>query len=177
MRRLAMMLGAIFALAMVGATSAATTLNVPLATLNGSGVSGSATLTDMGAQTQVVITVTGEPTSASEPDHIHVGQCGATLGAVKFPLKNVEGGTSTTVVNVALSDLQNGAYAINLHESAANIANYVACGNIPALATTNQAPTTKLPATGGVPSLAVVLVAGGLLGAGYALRRRSDKVS
>jgi LPXTG-motif cell wall-anchored protein len=171
MRRLAMLLGAIFALAMVGATSAATTLTVPLATLNGSGVSGSATLTDMGAQTQVVITVTGEPTSASEPDHIHVGQCGATLGAVKFPLKNVEGGTSTTVVNVALSALQNGNYAINLHESAANIGNYVACGNIPALA------TTTLPTTGGVPSLAVVLVAGGLLGAGYVLRRRSDKAS
>jgi LPXTG-motif cell wall-anchored protein len=171
MRRLAMMLGAIFALAMVGATSAATTLTVPLATLNGSGVSGTATLTDMGTQTQVVITVTGEATSASEPDHIHTGQCGATLGGVKFPLKNVEGGTSTTVVNVALSALQNGSYAINLHESAANIGNYVACGNIPALA------TTSLPATGGVPSLAVVLVAGGLLGAGYVLRRRSGKAS
>jgi LPXTG-motif cell wall-anchored protein len=171
MRRLAMMLGAIFALAMVGATSAATTLTVPLATLNGSGVSGTATLTDMGTQTQVVINVTGEATSASEPDHIHTGQCGATLGGVKFPLKNVEGGTSTTVVNVALSALQNGSYAINLHESAANIGNYVACGNIPALA------TTSLPATGGVPSLAVVLVAGGLLGAGYVLRRRSGKAS
>ncbi len=170
MRRVAMLVGAILALALLSVTSAATTVTIPLSTLNGSGVSGTATLTDMGnGTTQVVIQVNGEPASASEPDHIHTGQCGPTLGGVKYPLKNVESGTSTTVVNTSLSAIQTGGFAINLHESAANIKNYVACGNIPALAA-----AANLPATGGVPPFAIVLAAGIVLGAGYALRRRTD---
>jgi hypothetical protein len=175
MRKLAILLAVVLAVTMLGTASAADTVTIKLDTLNASGVSGTAVLTDMGGgQTQVVVTVTGEPVSASEPDHIHTGQCGATLGGVKFPLKNVEGGTSTTVVATSLASLETGGFAINLHESAANIAKYVACGNIPVMAAAAApAPAATLPATGGVPFAPIVLVAGALLGAGYALRRRS----
>lgn len=37
---------------------------------------------------------------------------------------------STTDVEVALDELLSGEYAINVHESAENIQNYIACGNI-----------------------------------------------
>jgi len=170
-----MVLAAILAIASLSVASAADSITVNLATLNASGVSGTAVLTATGNQTQVVVTVTGEPSAGSEPDHIHTGQCGATLGGVKYPLKNVESGTSTTVVDVPLASLETGGFAINVHESAANIANYVACGNIPAMAAAAAAPaaTPALPKTGGLPIAAVVLAAGTLLGAGYALRRRS----
>src|SRR5947207_1694335 len=124
MRKLGILLGICLGLGLIGVAFADT--RITLNPENNSGVSGSATLTAMGDQTQVVVTVTGEPAGASEPAHIHVGQCGPTLGAVKFPLKNIENGTSTTVVNVKLADIQTGGFAINLHESAANIGKYVA---------------------------------------------------
>ncbi|MFT4036697.1 MAG: hypothetical protein QM692_00850 [Thermomicrobiales bacterium] len=37
---------------------------------------------------------------------------------------------STTVVQTSLADIAMGGYAINVHESAENIGNYIACGNI-----------------------------------------------
>ena len=36
--------------------------------------------------------------------------------------------SSVTTVEVALTDLSAGGYAINVHESAENIGNYIACG-------------------------------------------------
>jgi hypothetical protein len=38
--------------------------------------------------------------------------------------------TSVTTVEASLTDLTAGGYAINVHESAENIGNYIACGNI-----------------------------------------------
>jgi plastocyanin len=98
----------------------------------------------------------GSPTKAQEseeshPAHIHDGTCGEGLGAVVYPLDNVGGGTmmgtpvagqqmgatdaipvqtSTTVIQTTLDDLVGEAYALNVHESAENIGNYIACGNI-----------------------------------------------
>jgi len=40
------------------------------------------------------------------------------------------GEMSVTTVDVALSDLTAGDYAINVHESAENIGNYIACGDL-----------------------------------------------
>src|SRR5712664_1566706 len=106
MRKLAMILGAILALTMFNVVSAQDTVTINLDALNSSGISGTATLTANGATTNVVVNVTGEPAGGSEPDHIHTGQCGPTLGGVKYPLKNVEGGTSTTTINATLASLE-----------------------------------------------------------------------
>ena len=168
MRKLAILLGVIVAIAMINVAAAADSLTVNLSPVGSSGISGTATLTANGDNTDVVVNLTGSPSGASEPIHIHTGQCGATLGGVKYPLKNVEGGTSTTTVNATLASLETGGFAINAHESAANIKNYVACGNIPAMA----AAATSLPKTGGTPVLPVAIVGGMLAAAGYALRRR-----
>jgi plastocyanin len=87
------------------------------------------------------------------PAHIHSGTCGAGLGDVVYPLSNVGGpmmganGTpeasmpmgatdaipveiSVTTVKTTLSELTSKPYAINVHESAANIGHYIACGNV-----------------------------------------------
>lgn len=107
--------------------SSGKTMNVKLAAQNGSGESGKATLTAAGAKTKVEISVKGEPKGASQPAHIHVGTC-AKLGGVVYPLTNVVGGKSTTWVNASLATVKSKGTAINLHQSAKNLAKYVACG-------------------------------------------------
>ncbi len=166
MRKLSVLLGAILALAMVGAAFADT--SIQLNSLNNSGITGTVQLVDKGAQTEVIITETGEPSGASEPAHIHSGQCGPTLGKVVYPLHNVENGKSDTTVNASLASISNGQFAVNVHQSAANISTYVACGNIPAM----QMTVTSLPKTGGIPVVVAVLVGGVLIGTGFVLRRR-----
>ena len=106
-------------------------ITVDLGEQNGSGESGTATLTSDGEQTVVVIALDGAPADTPQPAHIHSGSCDE-LGDVVNPLSNVEGGASETTVAAPLADLQGAAFAINVHESEAAIQNYVACGEIPA---------------------------------------------
>jgi hypothetical protein len=166
MRKLFILIGVLIALVAFNSAAAQNAVTVTLTQQNGSGVSGSATLTPMGNQTQVVINVTGEPAGASEPAHIHVGAC-PNPGSVKYPLTNVVNGSSTTTVNAPLSSITAGNMAINLHQSQQNISHYVSCGNIPVVAT-----ATTTPAAGGVPVGAAFALALALGGAGYVLRRK-----
>lgn len=175
MRKLAMLLGVVLAVSMFGIAWAQDSVIVNLDAINNTGISGTAVFTPQGNQTLVVVTLKGAPAGASEPIHIHTGQCGANLGGVKYPLKNVENGTSTTVIDAPFIPLWTGGFAINAHESAANIKNYVACGNLPTMsaATIIPSPNTPSPKAGGIPLEGVILVAGILIGAGQALRRRA----
>ncbi|HET9659336.1 MAG TPA: hypothetical protein VFP05_03335 [Thermomicrobiales bacterium] len=96
-------------------------------------------------------------TDTPHPAHIHSGSC-AQLGDVVYPLTDVgaemaamdmsgtpamgdmgtamAGGQaipvemSTTVVQTTLADISTGDFAINVHESAENIGNYIACGDL-----------------------------------------------
>ena len=153
------------------------TASVSLSPENNSGISGTATLTDLGTgQTRVVVRIS--PGAGNRPAHIHSGNCGPSLGEVVYPLTNVQGGTSTTEVGASLADLQTGDFAINLHESPTNIPTYVACGNILAAAAQAGGGAAQvprgLPRTGDLGSMAPLAAAAGagLLGLGYALRRR-----
>jgi len=111
------------------AGAATSTLKVALTQQNGSGETGTATLTQQGANVQVVIALKGAPATA-QPAHIHDGTC-AKLGGVAYMLTSIVNGSSTTVVKgVTIDKLLGGSYAINVHESAANLGKYVACGNI-----------------------------------------------
>ncbi len=118
------------AMAGTSAMMASHGLAVMLSEENGSKESGKATLAGSGNKTTVTISLTGENTTGKQPAHIHVGPC-PKVGAVKYPLSDVVLGKSITVVDAPLSSLTAGNLAINVHESAANIGNYVACGNIP----------------------------------------------
>ena len=107
-----------------------TTVTYPITALGGSGQHGTVTLKTLSAtQTQVTISIVGEPVSAIQPAHIHTGSC-PTPGAVKWPLTNVVHGASVTTLDVPFSQVNASGFAVNIHKSAAAIATYKACGNI-----------------------------------------------
>lgn len=109
---------------------AGASLVIPLNTQNGSGESGTATLKDSSDGLLVVLTVNGGNAAGPQPVHIHDGSC-AKLGGVKYPLKTVTAGASTTTVpKVTIAMLQSGVYAINVHQSPSAIGTYVACGDL-----------------------------------------------
>jgi len=151
---------------------------------------GTATLTDQGSQTQVVLNIQPGPAGVEQPVHIHSGSCPG-VGAVAFPLTNVVNGTSTTVVNATLDSLRTGGYSINAHQDGtqAGLGVYVSCGAIPAATQATPAPAASpagVPAAGGPPASddgsfgwwylllavgALTLVSGGVL----ALKLRSTR--
>ncbi len=126
---------------------------VPILELNGSGVSGDATLTDNGDGT-TTIDVLVDGSTGDHPIHLHSGTC-AELGDVVVALNDVDAdGVSITTVALPLSTIQDpevGPHAINIHLSADDIATYVACGDVPTTevaATGGETETTATPATG-----------------------------
>lgn len=130
------------------AAQPAGTIIIPLQALNGSNQTGSATLTAAGQKTNVVIALNGASPDAVEPAHIHQGTCAKLNPKPAYPLNSVTGGSSSTTLNVPLSSLQTGGFAINVHQSMTNISTYVACGNIPAATNTSTtAPSQPAPAT------------------------------
>lgn len=133
MKRFTLFLGSIalvLACALSTASAATSTVTVKMNAQNGSGESGTATLTQKGSDVEVVISLTGSPATTPQPAHIHDGTC-ADLKGVVYPLTNVVGGNSTTTVkDVTIDKLLGAPYAINVHESAANLGKYVSCGDI-----------------------------------------------
>jgi hypothetical protein len=108
-------------------------MTVKLIEQNGSGESGTARLTSQGDKTKVVLDVRNpSATMASEPQpaHIHKGSCAKLDPTPAYALADVTVGKSTSTVDAKLDDLRNGAFAINVHKSAAEIQTYVACGEI-----------------------------------------------
>lgn len=106
-------------------------MDVALNEMGGSGKSGEAMLTEEGADLVVELSVVPSDPADAHPAHIHVGSC-ASQGGVIHPLDPVLDGSSHTVLaGVGLTEVADGMYYINVHESAANMANILACGNIP----------------------------------------------
>jgi hypothetical protein len=105
-------------------------ITLKLNPLNGSGESGTATLTPMGNRTRVVIGITGENATGKQPAHIHKGTCAKLNPVPTYPLKDVVLGKSNTIVDVPIDKLTVSPMAVNVHESAKNIKRYVACGDI-----------------------------------------------
>jgi LPXTG-motif cell wall-anchored protein len=166
------------------------TVTVTLSEQSGSGISGTATLTQMGDDLRVVVDVDGTEAGSSHPAHIHTGAC-PNPGGVAHPLEAVEDGTSTTTLaGIELSSVTDGNHAINLHLSADDLDTYVACGDIPeaemaaATATdamdaaeataTPAAQPEALPKTGGDNTLPWLLALGALAAAGGLLLRRAS---
>ena len=104
---------------------------VVLAELNGSGVSGSAKLTEDNGNLVVAVTLTGGTAGVAMPAHVHEGQCPG-VGGVKYPLMSVENGNSTTTLTgITLAQVKAGMpLAINVHKSVEEVSVYVACGAV-----------------------------------------------
>lgn len=103
---------------------------VELATLNVSGVTGSAVLTDVGDGTtrvEVDVDPAGHP---NMPAHIHPGTCLDLVPQPRHSLRNVIDGMSTTVVEATLEELFAGELALNLHFSNDDFGTYTACADL-----------------------------------------------
>jgi LPXTG-motif cell wall-anchored protein len=116
-------------------------VTVQLSAQNNSGMTGTATLTPMGNQTRVVVTLQNAP--GPHPIHIHDGSCANLNPQPLYPLTTVMNGSSETVVNASLSSIQGAQHAINVHKSPQEASVYTACGNIPTVA---AAPAAAAPA-------------------------------
>ena len=104
-------------------------VTVELAEFDGSGQTGTATLTGDGETTQVVISI-DSPIADSQPAHIHEGTCDDLTPEPAYGLPNVTDGSSDSTVEVSLDTLTDGDYAINLHMSDEDLATYTSCGDI-----------------------------------------------
>ena len=104
----------------------------PINALGGSGQHGTVTLKELpNGKTEVTITLTGEPATATEPAHIHTGAC-PSPGGVKWPLANVVHGSSVTTLDVPFETVNQAGFAVNIHQSPTALGVYKACGNISA---------------------------------------------
>lgn len=124
------LLGSALLVGIASRAPAADSMTVKLAPENSSGESGTATLTPVGKQTKVVLSITGQPAGVTQPVHIHKGPCDKLNPKPAFPLSPVVNGKSETTVKASLDTLTHGTYAINGHKSVKEIKTYVFCGNI-----------------------------------------------
>lgn len=110
--------------------SPAASRTVELETLNDSGVTGTAVLTDLGdGTTRVEVNV--DPAGYPDmPAHIHPGTCTDLVPQPLYPLQNVVDGASETVVPATLEDLFVGGLALNVHASNEDMGTYTACANL-----------------------------------------------
>ena len=111
------------------ALAAPHTLGIALHEQNKSGESGKAELIAKGEKTEVILHLAHSGT-VPQPAHIHAGTCTNLSPKPAFQLKPVVHGKSVTVIDTSLEKLLDGKYAINIHKSAKEIQDYVACGDI-----------------------------------------------
>jgi hypothetical protein len=147
----ALVIAAVAAFGSIQANAQDSEIIITIEELNGSGISGDATLTDNGDGT-TTIDVLVDGATGDHPMHLHSGTC-AELGDVVVPLTNVDAeGSSVTDVDVPLATIQDpeiGPHAINIHLSPDEISTYVACGDVPLLETSAVGGETDDDAAGG----------------------------
>lgn len=115
---------AVAACAQPGAEDA---IELELVMLNGSGVTGTVTLTPTSedrTHVRIAVDPAGHP---DMPAHIHPGTCADLVPQPMHPLENVVDGASETVVAASLDELLADTVAINLHRSNAEMEIYTAC--------------------------------------------------
>jgi hypothetical protein len=107
------------------------TIVVQLKPRNGSGVSGTATLTAVAGHPRVVVTLRRPVrVRGSLPAHLHIGSCAVQPNFnVQSSLENVVGGRSTTVLRYTTwATLQARRYSIHVHAPGYRV---ISCGDVP----------------------------------------------
>ncbi|HTV73989.1 MAG TPA: hypothetical protein VME66_09820 [Candidatus Acidoferrales bacterium] len=102
----------------------------PLHEQNGSGESGAIVLTPIGPKTKVEVVVANEPPGIPQPTHVHVGPCAKLVPTPTYVLTSTLDGLSVTILDVPMTKLTDGTFAVNVHESPTQISHYVACGDL-----------------------------------------------
>jgi hypothetical protein len=103
---------------------------VQLETLNDSGVTGTATLTDLGNGTTMVAVEVDPAEYPHMPAHIHPGSCADLVPQPRYPLADVVDGSSETEIPASLDELFAGDLALNLHASVDDFPTYTACADL-----------------------------------------------
>jgi hypothetical protein len=101
-----------------------------LETLNDSGVTGTAVLTDNGDGTTRVAVEVDAAGHPDMPAHIHPGTCTNLTPQPRYPLQNAIDGVSETDIDVPLEELFAGGLALNLHASPDDFETYTACAEL-----------------------------------------------
>lgn len=129
MTRTRVVLGISALLLVTGCARANESTTFQFETLNESGVTGTVTLTDLGARTLVEVAV--EPAGHSDmPAHIHAGHCGHVVPQPSYPLENVRDGVSSTEIGARYEELVAQDQAVNLHRSNDDLETYTACAQL-----------------------------------------------
>jgi Cu/Zn superoxide dismutase len=105
------------------------TLTMQLATQNNSGITGTATFTDLGEGKLRVEIHANESGPGPHPAHIHEGSCTQINPAPKYPLASVVNGVSVTEVEASIQAVTSAPHAIHMHKSPEEMPVYVACAD------------------------------------------------
>lgn len=103
--------------------------SLTFAEIGNSTITGGATLTDLGSETAVSIGVVAAGIAEPMPADIHVGTCADSSDAIAFPLTDLAGGSSNTVVKISINNLLATPYSIEIHRSKTDNT-VVACADI-----------------------------------------------
>lgn len=109
--------------------------------LNGSGQDGTAMVQEIGGKVVVSVHLIGEPASASEPAHVHLGRCPVIKAIPAYNVGPVVGGKAESAVDLSWADITSGRYVLNVHESTEQLGRYVSCGDIGTSTTPMALPT------------------------------------
>jgi hypothetical protein len=120
--------------------SAQDALTINLDERNGSGITGTATLTPDGDSTTIRLELEGPV--GNNPVNIMAGTCLDFDAQPIFTLSSVDdNGVSETTIDASIDDLTAEAHVINVHASPTNLVTIFACGAIEAAATDTGAGT------------------------------------
>jgi hypothetical protein len=113
-----------------GAASGDSAVRLELDEQNGSGQSGTATLTAVGDDRTRIVMKLSNPPSVPQPAHVHPGPCD-DLGDPVAGLTNVVRGRSVTTVPLSFAELRRGDLVVHAHKSEKEFSISVACAPIP----------------------------------------------
>ena len=114
-------------LAACSASTAAEPRVLELRTQNGSGVTGTITLTAAG-EARTLVEVSVDPNShADMPSHVHPGTCAEMVPQPMFPLENALDGVSRTEIPISMAELLAEPAVVNVHHSNEEMQVSVAC--------------------------------------------------
>jgi len=114
----------------IASNASTVTETVAMHALNSSGQNGTATITDVGGKVLVSVRLTGEPSGASEPAHVHFGRCPNIKAVPAYNVGPILHGKGSDIVQLTWAEINSGKYAVNVHKSALQMGTYVSCGNI-----------------------------------------------
>jgi hypothetical protein len=83
----------------------------------------------MGDKTRVEVALVGAPNDTPQASHVHVGPCPKLPPIPKWPLSPVVDGYASTTLNVPISQLTSGEFAINVHKSTSDFTE-ISCGDL-----------------------------------------------